>query len=54
MFKMFQYSVYPYLAQNTIFIHFNVLQANLRSGKGGAYTAGPGRRISSLRHCDNL
>jgi len=37
-----------------IFIHFKLLQANLKCGKGVSLLAGPGRHLASLRHCVGL
>jgi len=33
-----------------IFFHFNFLQANLRSGRGGTFMVGPERHLALLRH----
>jgi len=37
-----------------IFIHFKLLQANLRGGKGSTLLAGHGGHLASLRHCVGL
>jgi len=37
-----------------IFIDFELIQVNLRCGKGGTLLAGPGRHLASLRHCVGL
>ena len=33
-----------------VFLHFNILSANLSGGKGGTFMVNPGRHLTSLRH----